>query len=107
MADKDNKNNGIKIDISYKYDSSGSKRAVADIEKVDTQTERGITHTKKNIKALVAASQSMAQYLYKDNEKVAKALERQQKAYQTITKAQNAYKNSKPNKSCATKLCKC
>lgn len=94
MADKDNKNNGIKIDISYKYDSSGLKRAVADIEKVDTQTERGITQTKKNIKALVAASQSMAQYLYKDNEKVAKALERQQKAYEAITKAQNAYKRT-------------
>lgn len=94
MADKDNKNNGIKIDISYKYDSSGLKRAVADIEKVDTQTERGINQTKKNIKALVAASQSMAQYLYKDNEKVAKALERQQKAYEAITKAQNAYKRT-------------
>lgn len=94
MADKDNKNNGIKIDISYKYDSSGLKRAVADIEKVDTQTERGISQTKKNIKALVAASQSMAQYLYKDNEKVAKALERQQKAYEAITKAQNAYKRT-------------
>lgn len=94
MADNDNKNNGIKIDISYKYDSSGLKRAVADIEKVDTQTERGITQTKKNIKALVAASQSMAQYLYKDNEKVAKALERQQKAYEAITKAQNAYKRT-------------
>lgn len=94
MADNDNKNNGIKIDISYKYDSSGLKRAVADIEKVDTQTERGISQTKKNIKALVAASQSMAQYLYKDNEKVAKALERQQKAYEAITKAQNAYKRT-------------
>lgn len=94
MADKDNKNNGIKIDISYKYDSSGLKRAVADIEKVGTQTERGINQTKKNIKALVAASQSMAQYLYKDNEKVAKALERQQKAYEAITKAQNAYKRT-------------
>lgn len=94
MADKDNKNNGIKIDISYKYDSSGLKRAVADIEKVDTQTERGINQTKKNIKALIAASQSMAQYLYKDNEKVAKALERQQKAYEAITKAQNAYKRT-------------
>lgn len=94
MADNDNKNNGIKIDISYKYDSSGLKRAVADIEKVDTQTERGINQTKKNIKALVAASQSMAQYLYKDNEKVAKALERQQKAYEAITKAQNAYKRT-------------
>lgn len=94
MADKDNKNNGIKIDISYKYDSSGLKRAVADIEKVDTQTERGISQTKKNIKALIAASQSMAQYLYKDNEKVAKSLERQQKAYEAITKAQNAYKRA-------------
>lgn len=94
MAEKDNKNNGIKIDISYKYDSSGLKKAVADIEKVDTQTERGISQTKKNIKALIAASQSMAQYLYKDNEKVAKALERQQKAYEAITKAQNAYKRT-------------
>lgn len=94
MADNDNKNNGIKIDISYKYDSSGLKKAVADIEKVDTQTERGILQTKKNIKALIAASQSMAQYLYKDNEKVAKSLERQQKAYEAITKAQNAYKRA-------------
>lgn len=94
MAGNDNKNNGIKIDISYKYDSSGLKKAVADIEKVDTQTSRGISQTRKNIKALVAASQSMAQYLYKDNEKVAKSLERQQKAYEAITKAQNAYKRT-------------
>lgn len=94
MADKDNKNNGIKIDISYKYDSSGLKKAVADIEKVDTQTERGILQTKKNIDALVSASKSMAQYLTKDNEKVAKSLERQQKVYESIIKAQNAYKQA-------------
>ena len=85
MADKDNKNNGIKIDISYKYDSSGLKKAVADIEKVDTQTERGITQTKKNIDALVSASKSMAQYLTKDNERVAKSLERQQKICKSVT----------------------
>lgn len=94
MADKDNKNNGIKIDISYKYDSSGLKKAVADIEKVDTQTERGITQTKKNIDALVSASKSMAQHLTKDNESVAKSLERQQKIYESIIKAQNAYKQA-------------
>lgn len=91
MADKDNKNNGIKIDISYKYDSSGLKRAVADIEKVDTQTERGILQTKKNIEALVSASKSMAQYLTKDNAKVAKSIEKQTEAYRTLLKAQNAY----------------
>lgn len=94
MADKDNKNNGIKIDISYKYDSSGLKKAVADIEKVDTQTERGILQTKKNIDALVSASKSMAQYLTKDNAQVAASLERQQKAYEAVTRAQNAYKTA-------------
>lgn len=94
MADNDNKNNGIKIDISYKYDSSGLKRAVADIEKVDTQTERGILQTKKNIDALVSASKSMAQYLTKDNAQVAASLERQQKAYEAVTRAQNAYKTA-------------
>lgn len=94
MADNDNKNNGIKIDISYKYDSSGLKRAVADIEKVDTQTERGITQTKKNIDALVSASKSMAQYLTKDNAQVVASLERQQKAYEAVTRAQNAYKTA-------------
>lgn len=103
MADKDNKNNGIKIDISYKYDSSGLKRAVADIEKVDTQTERGILQTKKNIDALVSASKSMAQYLTKDNEKVAKSIEKQTDAYRTLLKAQNAYDSTVSRVSEATK----
>ena len=103
MADNDNKNNGIKIDISYKYDSSGLKRAVADIEKVDTQTERGIIQTKKNIDALVSASKSMVQYLTKDNEKVAKSIEKQTEAYRTLLKAQNAYDSTVSKVSEATK----
>lgn len=103
MADNDNKNNGIKIDISYKYDSSGLKRAVADIEKVDTQTERGILQTKKNIDALVSASKSMAQYLTKDNAKVAKSIEKQTEAYRTLLKAQNAYDSTVSRVSEATK----
>lgn len=94
MADNDNKNNGIKIDISYKYDSSGLKKAVADIEKVDTQTSRGISQTRNNIKSLVSASKSMAQLLTKDNAQVAASLERQQKAYEAVTRAQNAYKSA-------------
>ena len=94
MADTNNKENGIQIDISYKYNSSGMKKAIADVEAVDTKTNGGITQAQKNIKTLIAASQSMAQYLSKDNEKVANALEKQASAYSAVTKALNAYKNA-------------
>lgn len=92
MADTNNRENGIQIDISYKYDSSGMKKAIADVEAVDTKTSGGIVQARKNIKTLIAASQSMAQYLSKDNEKVANALEKQAAAYSAVTKALNAYK---------------
>ena len=91
MADTNNKENGIQIDISYKYNSSGMKKAIADVEAIDTQTERGINQTKKNISALVSASKTLAQYLTKDNEKVAKSIEKQAESYRTLLKAQNAY----------------
>ena len=94
MADTNNKENGIQIDISYKYNSSGMKKAIADVEAVDTKTNGGITQARKNIKTLIAASQSMAQYLSKDNEKVANALEKQASAYSSVIKALNAYKNA-------------
>lgn len=94
MADTNNRENGIQIDISYKYDSSGMKKAIADVEAVDTKTSGGIVQARKNIKTLIAASQSMAQYLSKDNEKVANALEKQAAAYSAVTKALNTYKSA-------------
>lgn len=101
MADTDNKNNGIKIDISYKYNNAGMKKAIADVDSIDTQTARGIQQTKKNINGLISASKSMAQYLTKDSEVIIKSLEKQQKAYETVQKAQLSYGKAKSSQKVA------
>lgn len=101
MADTDNKNNGIKIDISYKYNNAGMKKAIADVDSIDTQTSRGIQQTKKNINGLISASKSMAQYLTKDSEVIIKSLEKQQKAYEAVQKAQLSYGKAKSSQKVA------
>lgn len=94
MADTDNKNNGIKIDISYKYNNAGMKKAIADIKAIDTESSRTLLKSAENINALTEVSKTMAQYLTKDNEAVASAIGKQGKAYETAQKAVIAYKKS-------------
>lgn len=94
MADTDNKNNGIKIDISYKYNNAGMKKAIADIKAIDTESSRTLLKSAENINALTEVSKTMAQYLTKDNEAVASAIRKQGKAYETAQKAVIAYKKS-------------
>lgn len=94
MADTDNKNNGIKIDISYKYNNAGMKKAIADIKAIDTESSRTLLKSAENINALTEVSKTMAQYLKKDNEAVAAAIGKQGKAYEAAQKAAIAYKKS-------------
>lgn len=94
MADTDNKNNGIKIDISYKYNNAGMKKAIADIKAIDTESSRTLLKSAENINALTEVSKTMAQYLKKDNEAVAAAIGKQGKAYEAAQKAVIAYKKS-------------
>ena len=94
MADTDNKNNGIKIDISYKYNNAGMKKAIADIKAIDTESSRTLLKSAENINALTEVSKTMAQYLKKDNEVVAAAIRKQGKAYESAQKAVIAYKKS-------------
>lgn len=94
MADTDNKNNGIKIDISYKYNNAGMKKAIADIKAIDTESSRTLLKSAENINALTEVSKTMAQYLTKDNEAVSAAIGKQVKAYEAAQKAVIAYKKS-------------
>lgn len=91
MADTDNKNNGIKIDISYKYNNAGMKKAIADIKAIDTESSRTLLKSAENINALTEVSKTMAQYLTKDNEAVSAAIGKQGKAYEAAQKAVIAY----------------